>query len=308
MTCQTVSLFSPNGLFSFNCPRWSSCLSNLNCKFRTLKAAWTSPFHFFMSQSDPLFQVTFLSWAPRNEKLPFVVSMSRQEPHQDICSATWWDSRLFNALIRPKLWLEPPGDCRMLHQQQPAPFINLMGFIFLTLAIYQAEAAWWGERGGSNSPAPASAQQGNRWFMVSLPFHITLFLSCLFPSLPAAACLLSLLSPSILMYSIKLPSFLPHSLWLFPAPHSSPPFPLSHLLVFLALISSSSSHSVLYQPRLSSLYLIFLLHLFPVLQDFGDDGSLYITKVTTIHMGNYSCHAYGYEDLYQTHVLQVNGQ
>ncbi|KAF7206340.1 follistatin like 4 [Nothobranchius furzeri] len=43
------------------------------------------------------------------------------------------------------------------------------------------------------------------------------------------------------------------------------------------------------------------------INDFGDDGSLYITKVTTIHMGNYSCHAYGYEDLYQTHVLQVNG-
>ncbi|XP_061926144.1 follistatin-related protein 4 isoform X1 [Entelurus aequoreus] len=42
------------------------------------------------------------------------------------------------------------------------------------------------------------------------------------------------------------------------------------------------------------------------INDFGDDGSLYITKVTTIHMGNYSCHAYGYEDLRQTHVLQVN--
>ncbi|XP_054610089.1 follistatin-related protein 4 isoform X2 [Dunckerocampus dactyliophorus] len=42
------------------------------------------------------------------------------------------------------------------------------------------------------------------------------------------------------------------------------------------------------------------------INDFGDDGSLYITKVTTIHMGNYSCHAYGYEDLFQTHVLQVN--
>ncbi|XP_036380339.1 follistatin-related protein 4 isoform X2 [Megalops cyprinoides] len=42
------------------------------------------------------------------------------------------------------------------------------------------------------------------------------------------------------------------------------------------------------------------------INDFGDDGSLYITKVTTIHMGNYSCHAYGYEELYQTHVLQVN--
>uniref|UniRef100_A0A8C6T3F5 Follistatin-like 4 n=1 Tax=Neogobius melanostomus TaxID=47308 RepID=A0A8C6T3F5_9GOBI len=43
------------------------------------------------------------------------------------------------------------------------------------------------------------------------------------------------------------------------------------------------------------------------INDFGDDGSLYITKVTTIHMGNYSCHAYGYEQLQQTHVLQVNG-
>lgn len=56
------------------------------------------------------------------------------------------------------------------------------------------------------------------------------------------------------------------------------------------------------------LIITLLLHLLPILQDFGDDGSLYITKVTTIHMGNYSCHAYGYEDLYQTHVLQVNGQ
>ncbi|KAK3564700.1 hypothetical protein QTP86_024837 [Hemibagrus guttatus] len=41
-------------------------------------------------------------------------------------------------------------------------------------------------------------------------------------------------------------------------------------------------------------------------QDFGDDGSLYITKVTTTHMGNYSCHAGGYEQLFQTHTLQVN--
>eukprot|EP00063_Salmo_salar_P079890 XP_014054725.1 PREDICTED: follistatin-related protein 5-like isoform X1 [Salmo salar] len=41
-------------------------------------------------------------------------------------------------------------------------------------------------------------------------------------------------------------------------------------------------------------------------QDFGDDGSLYVTKVTTTHMGNYSCHADGYEQLSQTHMLQVN--
>nr|XP_015200198.1 PREDICTED: follistatin-related protein 5 isoform X1 [Lepisosteus oculatus] len=42
------------------------------------------------------------------------------------------------------------------------------------------------------------------------------------------------------------------------------------------------------------------------INDFGDDESLYITKVTTTHMGNYSCHADGYEKLYQTHILQVN--
>lgn len=43
------------------------------------------------------------------------------------------------------------------------------------------------------------------------------------------------------------------------------------------------------------------------MQDFGEDASLYITKVTTIHMGNYTCHASGHEELFQTHVLQVNG-
>lgn len=42
-------------------------------------------------------------------------------------------------------------------------------------------------------------------------------------------------------------------------------------------------------------------------QDFGEDASLYITKVTTVHMGNYTCHASGHEELFQTHVLQVNG-
>ncbi|XP_069754420.1 follistatin-related protein 5-like isoform X3 [Narcine bancroftii] len=42
------------------------------------------------------------------------------------------------------------------------------------------------------------------------------------------------------------------------------------------------------------------------INDFGDDGSLYITKVTTIHMGNYTCHAHGFDDLLQIHILQVN--
>ncbi|KAM9795577.1 follistatin-related protein 5 [Neosynchiropus ocellatus] len=42
------------------------------------------------------------------------------------------------------------------------------------------------------------------------------------------------------------------------------------------------------------------------INDFGDDGSLYITKVTTAHAGNYTCHADGYEQLFQTHSLQVD--
>lgn len=44
----------------------------------------------------------------------------------------------------------------------------------------------------------------------------------------------------------------------------------------------------------------------PDINDFGDDGSLYITKVTTSHMGNYTCHADGYDKLFQIHMLQVN--
>ncbi|CAD7687898.1 unnamed protein product [Nyctereutes procyonoides] len=42
------------------------------------------------------------------------------------------------------------------------------------------------------------------------------------------------------------------------------------------------------------------------ISDFGEDNSLYITKVTTVHMGNYTCHASGHDELFQTHVLQVN--
>ncbi|XP_013363885.1 PREDICTED: follistatin-related protein 4 isoform X2 [Chinchilla lanigera] len=42
------------------------------------------------------------------------------------------------------------------------------------------------------------------------------------------------------------------------------------------------------------------------INDFGEEDSLYITKVTTVHMGNYTCHAAGHEQLFQTHVLQVN--
>ncbi|XP_077465230.1 follistatin-related protein 5 [Stigmatopora argus] len=42
------------------------------------------------------------------------------------------------------------------------------------------------------------------------------------------------------------------------------------------------------------------------INDFGDDGSLYFTKLTTNHIGNYTCHADGYEMLFQTHILLVD--
>lgn len=132
--------------------------------------------------------------------------------------------------------------------------------------------------------------------MVLLPFHITLSLSCLFPSLPAVVCLLfphpALSTRPYVFCQATFISPL-YSLWLFPAPHPSPLFPPLPSFSWPFTNTGASSN---------------LIFLFPVSQDFGDDGSLYITKVTTIHMGNYSCHAYGYEDVYQTHVLQVNGQ
>lgn len=146
------------------------------------------------------------------------------------------------------------------------------------------------------------------WSLLSFTSLFLFLVSSHHSPLLCASSLLSQLPTNILMYSIKPASFLAHSLWLCPAPHYSPLFPLLHLV---PLLSSSSSSCLMFFNHhlcLLFLYLNSLFHLFSVLQDFGDDGSLYITKVTTIHMGNYSCHAYGYEDLYQTHVLQVNGQ
>lgn len=106
-----------------------------------------------------------------------------------------------------------------------------------------------------------------------------------------------------LTFSIRPPPFLwlpAGPLWL-RASRSSPPLLFTRLFLQppSSAFTQTSSHLLL---------LLILLLLLVVPQDFGDDGSLYITKVTTIHMGNYTCHAYGYEDLYQTHVLQVNGQ
>lgn len=143
----------------------------------------------------------------------------------------------------------------------------------------------------------------------SLSHHSFSLLS--FPITPCC-CVPPLSSPRSLQASLRIlssylhfplapcGSFLPPILHHYPLSCSSSPLSSSYLVLF--------HHHHHHHPGLFFLYLIFLFHLFPVLQDFGDDGSLYITKVTTIHMGNYSCHAYGYEDLYQTHVLQVNGQ
>lgn len=119
--------------------------------------------------------------------------------------------------------------------------------------------------------------------------------SLLLPTSPLLSWQVSLcIQPSHLHSSYLLPL---GSLWLFPAAHPSPPpAPTAH------------PRPPPDPPSHFCLDLTLLLRLCHVFQDFGDDGSLYITKVTTIHMGNYSCHAYGYEDLYQTHVLQVNGQ
>lgn len=79
------------------------------------------------------------------------------------------------------------------------------------------------------------------------------------------------------------------------------------------LLTSSYEHpqpSPLHRSKTITIFFFVLLKFLSLilLQDFGDDGSLYITKVTTTHMGNYTCHADGYEQLFQTHTLQVNGK
>ena len=147
------------------------------------------------------------------------------ERHQDICSASWWDSKLFNALIHPKLWPEPPGGCGVLHQQLPAPFINLMGFIFLTLAIYQAEAAWWGGGGGAGGikfPIVCCGSTGKPLIhgLSSFSHHSFPFLS--FPITPCC-CGPPLSSPSSLHASLWLLFSLSLLRLLFLSPSPPPP-------------------------------------------------------------------------------------
>lgn len=79
------------------------------------------------------------------------------------------------------------------------------------------------------------------------------------------------------------------------------------------LFTSSYEHpqpSPLHRSKTITIFFFVLLKFLSLIlwQDFGDDGSLYITKVTTTHMGNYTCHADGFEQLFQTHTLQVNGK
>ncbi|XP_075571625.1 follistatin-related protein 4 isoform X2 [Pelecanus crispus] len=79
------------------------------------------------------------------------------------------------------------------------------------------------------------------------------------------------------------------------------------ITVGLSTVLTCSIHGVLRPPIIWKRNGVILNFLdLEDINDFGEDDSLYITKVTTIHMGNYTCHAYGYEELYQTHVLQVN--
>lgn len=188
-----------------------------------------------------------------------------------------------------------------------------MGFIFLTLTIYQAEAVWWGDR-RIKFPNDCFSSTGKPLIHGPPSFSHHSQCSLSFPITPCCCA-----PPLTLLYNrpcvfIKPPSFLAHSPRLFPVlplfntiPSPTPPV-LRHSSSLLFFFPSHTLQPPPLPRCLPFSFLNFLFHLLPVWQDFGDDGSLYITKVTTIHMGNYSCHAYGYEDLYQTHVLQVNGQ
>lgn len=152
-------------------------------------------------------------------------------------------------LIRAKLRQGTPW---WLRQQQAAPFIKLMGFIFLTLAIYQRrrrrdggrkrdqiprrlqqlgeEGGWWGRRVGGELDS------------CSLPLFPSLsWLSRRFPSLPAApprlllphsakkknphvfhqATSVSGSLPAAPCASLQLPPFIIHTLVLHPPPVSS---------------------------------------------------------------------------------------
>lgn len=100
------------------------------------------------------------------------------------------------------------------------------------------------DEGREEDQIPQSLLQLNRetvdsWclFLFTSPFFSLVFSH--HSLLLCASPLLSLLSVRILMYSIKLPSFLPHSLWLFPALHSQPLLFLLYLMFFSHLCSSS---------------------------------------------------------------------
>lgn len=148
---------------SFNCPYQRTWISVVNYKPWTLNflSSLINParkrFHFFFCRKSYLPHSHLINFVEPlgNNNCSFCSLNATRNLHWSTCFAAWWDSKLFSGLIHPRLWLEPLGDCHMLHQQQASSFINLMGFIFITIAIYQAETVWCKERAGSSSPKPA---------------------------------------------------------------------------------------------------------------------------------------------------------
>lgn len=90
-----------------------------------------------------------------------------------------------------------------------------MGFIFLTLTIYQAEAAWWGER-SVKFPNDCFSSMGKPLIHGPPSFSHHSQCSLNFPITPCCCA-----PPLTFLYNhpcvfIKPPSFLAHSPWLFP--------------------------------------------------------------------------------------------
>lgn len=117
-----------------------------------------------------------------------------------------------------------------------------MGFIFLTLTIYQAEAAWWGER-RIKFPNDCFSSTGKPLMHGPPSFSHHSQCSLSFPITPCCCA-----SPLTFLYNhpcvfIKPPSFLAHSLWLSPVlplfntiPSATPPvLPHSSSLLFFFL-------------------------------------------------------------------------
>lgn len=155
------------------------------------------------------------------------------ELHQDICSATWWDSKLFNALIRPKLWLETP---RWLSHAAPTTTRSIHQpnglYIFNPCNLSGWGSVMRGER-RIKFPVACFSSTGKPLIhgLSSFSHHSFSLLS--FPITPCC-CGPPFSVPFKHPYLFYQDTFIfpPHSLWMFSAPHSSPVFPLQHLPLF----------------------------------------------------------------------------